>query len=173
MVGSALAGSSATGRRRSRRRFSLFALTLGLDLDALSFFRWRREGRAESRRSSSQHSRCNWLISARLCLVLGTRTSGEAARSRPGRFLSSVPVVRARSAWSCRTVLYHPVRMPRQKIQSRTRKVRRVVEITEHRCQWCGQWFETVRKVARYCPQPRTCRIQAHQARREKLAGRS
>ncbi len=63
--------------------------------------------------------------------------------------------------------------MPRQKIQSRTRKVRRLVEITEHRCQWCGLWFETVRKVARYCPQPRTCRIQAHQARREKLAGRS
>ena len=56
--------------------------------------------------------------------------------------------------------------MPRKKIQSRTRKVRRLVEITEHRCQWCGQWFETVRKVARYCPQPTTCRIQAHQARR-------
>ena len=82
-----------------------------------------------------------------------------------GRFQ---PIGLGRSGyWSChRSVLYHSAPMPRQKIQSRTRKVRRLVEITEHRCQWCGQWFETVRKVARYCPQPKTCRIQAHQARR-------
>ena len=48
------------------------------------------------------------------------------------------------------------------------RRVRRVVEITEHRCQWCGEWFETRRSDARYCPQPRICRLQAHRAERGK-----
>lgn len=50
-------------------------------------------------------------------------------------------------------------------IQKRTRKVHRFIEIREHRCGWCGYWFETRMSHARYCPQPSTCRMQAHQAR--------
>ena len=64
-------------------------------------------------------------------------------------------------------LLYHPA-VARQKAQSRTRKVRRLVEITEHRCLWCGEWFETLRADARYCPQPKICRLQAHRARLKK-----
>ena len=51
---------------------------------------------------------------------------------------------------SCVIVLA-AVRARRPAIQSRTRYVRRKVEITEHRCQWCGSWFETRRSDARYC----------------------
>jgi hypothetical protein len=49
-------------------------------------------------------------------------------------------------------------------IESRTRRVRRVVEITEHRCWWCKEWFETRRADAAFCPLPKQCRIQASRA---------
>lgn len=57
---------------------------------------------------------------------------------------------------------------PRKRIQKRTRKVRRVVEITEHRCQWCQRWFEVAKMPnARYCPQNvRSCRAFASLKRR-------
>jgi len=51
------------------------------------------------------------------------------------------------------------------RIRSRTRKVRRVTEITEHKCEWCGRWFETSMANARWCPQPKTCRVQAWKER--------
>jgi hypothetical protein len=50
-------------------------------------------------------------------------------------------------------------------IERRTRTVHRRVEILEHRCQYCGQWFETRRDDARYCPQPARCRVYAYRQR--------
>lgn len=36
-----------------------------------------------------------------------------------------------------------------------------------HRCEWCGEEFEAKKQTgARFCPAPKTCRIQAHRAGR-------
>jgi len=49
------------------------------------------------------------------------------------------------------------------KIQTRTRKAHRFIKIMEHKCQWCGRWFEAAMSNAKYCPQRlRFCRIEAH-----------
>ena len=49
----------------------------------------------------------------------------------------------------------------------RVRTVRRPVEITERKCEYCGTWFEVDPRQAgraRYCPQSsgRFCRNKAH-----------
>ena len=52
----------------------------------------------------------------------------------------------------------------RPPIETRTRKLRRLVTVRENRCQFsgCRKWFETHNAYARYCPQPAQCRMRAH-----------
>ncbi len=57
--------------------------------------------------------------------------------------------------------------MARQRLETRLRRVRRIVEIRENRCTWCNRWFETKRRDACYCPESvRACRQMAYRDRR-------
>ncbi len=55
--------------------------------------------------------------------------------------------------------------MKERKPKTRTRREKRMVDVVENRCHWCGEWFETNQPTrALYCPQPKLCRSRSSRA---------